>query len=674
MTIVKYALYLLFVLATGLIGRPACAQDIIYAVPNGDWRLVLQRFEPHAIKAPDGKPLPSPVIGLREALAQAVPGTTVQLLPGTYTPDEPTGGIIFPNDGSADLPITLRGSGSDTVIDARTETSRIVSMVFGSDEESSLMVPDFRKGIHCLSFARKQWIVIENLTFLRCADAAVYAIDSQYITLRNSTIIGGLYAFFASGRGSHHLLMENNIWIQDPLQAMWNRYHWCEYKYGLLKSQAGAFFASLDIPGGVIVRRNNIHNDFNAVRMDVSNQQRTNRDMLGRLNTNVEVYDNEFSFTRDNVLEPEYDATNWWFHGNRIRNAHAWFSFDGLYGGRWYLYDNVGWFDDKPSRECAVNGECEKWQRKNPELCTDLHDGGRVFKFRPDGRYAPGPLYIFNNSWYLRASVIKDGRLGYIGHWDNAIAFCRPEDYPDGLCDGAKPFFNGFLWDNDNYAFGHDLSNHPDFPTGLRAQGYRVNGISVPPSQPLFVDGANGDFDLVENSPGRGAGCIIHEDERGLLDCRDPPRPGGGPDIGAPEGAAPEPAVDFVFYDAGLYAEPPRIVRVDLPNPESTTSDAGAQLRIVFSTPILLMGSDLRVDFDYGDAAEPITSDTCRFAGNTLTCPVTAALPTLPLRHVFLPDAIVGPTGLLATTWGSVSDLITIPGRFGNGESEETPP
>ena len=31
-------------------GRAAAAEDVIYAVPNGDWRLMLQRFEPQAIR------------------------------------------------------------------------------------------------------------------------------------------------------------------------------------------------------------------------------------------------------------------------------------------------------------------------------------------------------------------------------------------------------------------------------------------------------------------------------------------------------------------------------------------------------------------------------------------------------------------------------------------------
>jgi hypothetical protein len=640
--------------------RTAAADDILYAVPNGDWRLVLQRFEPQAIRGPNGQPVPGPVMSLHEALAQARPGVTIQLLAGIYTPDARGGGIQLPRSGSPDRPITLRGMGSDTVIDGTTLKAKIQSMTSGIGDLSTLLVPDFLEGSNCLRLKDQQWIVLDNLSFRRCADAAVYVIDSQYITLRNSTIIAGLYAFFAKGTRSHHLLLEHNVWVQDPFEVMWNNYHWCEYKYGSLKTQAGALFASLDIPGGVIVRNNKVRDAFNGVRMDVSGARRLKipkqRSWIGKFNTNVEVYDNEFSFIRDNVLEPEFDATNWWFHGNRIRNAHAWFSFDGLWGGRWYLYDNVGWFDDKPSRMCIVNGACEKWQIKDPARCGDLHDGGRVFKFRPDGRYAPGPLYVFNNSWYLRSSLIKDGRLGYIGHWDNAIAFCRPEDYPDGLCDDAKPFFNGFLWDNDNYAFRSDLSNHPDFPAALRAHGYRVSGISVPPSQPLFVDAAHGDFTLVDGSPGRGAGCVVVEDERGLLECHDPREKTPGPDIGAPEGGSPEPAVNFVSYDGGLYADPPRIIHVDLPKASGSTN----ALRIVFSVRIVPTGSEVRAEFDYGADYPALLSGPCRSVERALTCALAGELPAAPLRQIRLVGPIVGYDGESATTWGSVSDLVVL--------------
>jgi hypothetical protein len=667
---------LIAVLLLGTVSRIAAAEDVIYAVPNGDWRLALQHFEPQAIRGPDGRPVPGKVVSLSEALATAGPGATIQLLPGIYKQDRPAEGIDFPQNGSLDRPITLRGMGSDTIIDgteARAFSDRENVVVAGmakslfdslgievlrkADEMSLLLRPDYRGGSICFRFDEKQWIVLDNLTLRDCADAGVIVRNSQYITLKNSIIVKGLYGVFAEGAQTHHILLENNVWIQDASQDMWSRRHWCEYKYGKLRGQAGALFAGVDIAGGVIVRRNRLQYAFNAVRIDISATKRSDPSWLGKLSTNVEVYDNHFAFIRDNVLEPEYDATNWWFHGNRIRNAHAWFSFDGLHGGRWYVFDNVGWFDDKPSRECKASGSCKEWQERNPELCGDLHDGGRVFKFRPDGRYAPGPLFVFNNSWYLRVSIIKDGRLGYIGHWNNAIDFCRPEDYPDGTCDGVKPYFSGFQWDGDNYSFGYDLSNHPDFPVGLRRQGYRVSGTSVPHSQPLFVDARNGDLTLADGSLGRGTGCWITEDEDGLITCRDPIFEEAGGDVGAPADIANDGNVSFIHYDGGLYREAPRIVHVDFPTP---ASDEPAVLRIVFSTPVVLMASDLRAELDYGGASVPLLSEPCQALGRHLTCAIAGDVPEATPMGITLPDAIVGTNGELATIWGSVSDIVRL--------------
>ena len=643
---------LIAVLFLGVFGRPAAAEDVIYAVPNGDWRLVLQRFEPSAIRGPDGQAVPGPVVSLRDALTMAWPGVTIQLLPGVYKQDTPEDGVLFPRNGSWDRPITLRGLGSDTVIDGFDKVN-----LREADEVSALDRPDFMRGSKCLQFIEKEWIVVDNLTFRKCADAAVYVRDSQYITVKNSTVMAGMYAVFAEGLRTHHLLLERNIWIQNPSGEMWHRQHWCEYKYGMRKAQAGALFGASDIPGGVVIRGNKVYHAFNGVRMYVSKALRDDSRWRGKLNTNVEVYDNEFSFIRDNVLEPEFDAANWWFHGNRIRNAHAWFSFDGLYGGRWYVYDNVGWFDDKPSRECKASGSCKQWQERNPELCGDLHDGGRVFKFRPDGRYAPGPLFVFNNSWYLRTSIIKDGRLGYIGHWNNAIDFCRPDDYPDGICDGVKPFFNGFRWDSDNYSFAFDLSNHPDFPVGLRRQGYRVSGTSAPHSQPLFVDARHGDLTLADGNLGRGAGCWIVEDDAGLISCREPIFEGIGADVGAPPDIANDRNVSFIHYDGGLYREAPRVVHVDLPAP---TSGPPAVLRVVFSTPIVLMASDLRAELGYDGGSAHLFSEPCRVFGRQITCTIRGELPSAALTAITLPDAIIGANGELATMWGSVSDLVRL--------------
>lgn len=67
---------------------------------------------------------------------------------------------------------------------------------------------------------------------------------------------------------------------------------------------------------------------------------------------NVEIYDNDFQFNRDNPVEPEDYAANWWVFHNRIYNGHGWFSLDGVKGGPVYIFGNVGWFDDKPARRC----------------------------------------------------------------------------------------------------------------------------------------------------------------------------------------------------------------------------------------------------------------------------------------------------------------------------------
>ena len=368
------------------------------------------------------------------------------------------------------------------------------------------------------------------------------------------------------------------------------------------------------------------------------------------------MYDNEFSFTRDNVLEPEYDASNWWFFNNRIRNAHAWFSFDGLYGGRWYVSTTSAGSTTSRAANAPSTANASSGRNKVPRCAPTCTTAGASSSSGPTAAMRRvGSTSSITAGICGRASS-RTAVSATSVHWDNPIAFCRPEDYPDGLCEGSKPFFNGFLWDNDNYAFNHDLSNHPDFPAGLRAQGYRVSGISVSPSQPLFSDAAHGDFSLVEGGPGRGAGCLIDEDERGLLECLDPLPPVSGPDIGAPEGGAAGPAVDFLFYDGGLYPEPPRIVRADLPRPEWTAT-AGVP------------PADRLLD---PDPAHGVRSAgrfrlwRCRPVHKLRRLPVQrphAHLPgqrraaDRPAATCLVPDAMVGPTGLLATTWGSVSDV-----------------
>ena len=127
---------------------------------------------------------------------------------------------------------------------------------------------------------------------------------------------------------------------------MWHRNHWCEYKHplGRLRHQNGAFFGSDDVRGSVVIRDNVIRHAFNAIRMDISNplqeEMKKNETLRDGYNTNVEIYRNRFEYIRDNIVEPEFSAANWWFYENTILNAHAWFSLDGLYGGDWFIFGN----------------------------------------------------------------------------------------------------------------------------------------------------------------------------------------------------------------------------------------------------------------------------------------------------------------------------------------------
>jgi hypothetical protein len=83
---------------------------------------------------------------------------------------------------------------------------------------------------------------------------------------------------------------------------------------------------------------------------------------------------------RDDPVEPEDQAINWWIHHNPIYNSHGWFSVDGVGGGPVYIWGNVGWFDDKPARNCIT----AEWAADRT-----LH---------ADGSYAPTPEHECSHS------------------------------------------------------------------------------------------------------------------------------------------------------------------------------------------------------------------------------------------------------------------------------------
>ena len=92
-----------------------------------------------------------------------------------------------------------------------------------------------------------------------------------------------------------------------------------------------------DIAGGVTIARCQIGQAFNAIHC--FNEAKDLN--LGR---DIHVHDCKFWEIRDNILEPENAAENWWFHHNVILNAHKRFSFELLRSRFLYLFSNLACF------------------------------------------------------------------------------------------------------------------------------------------------------------------------------------------------------------------------------------------------------------------------------------------------------------------------------------------
>ncbi len=355
---------------------------------------------------------------LDEALRDLKPGETAQLLPGKYwapachDPDNVAHAVPLPIRleglrGEPGKPIVIKGLREHTILCGSN------SAITGDPRLPERRHFAFFKLIDCA------WITFEDLYVESCWPSFLYIEDSSYVTVRGLIGFDARYLIFARGEKTHHLLIENNAWRQDPSEALWRDILWTEVKEGDQDYvfYNGGIFGSVLTPGSVILRGNVICNAFNGIRM------KGDPNRVERYNCNVEIYDNVFFRIRDNPIEPEQSATNWVVRHNKIVNAHKWFSMDKTGGGFWYFFGNLGWFNDKPGQP------------------ADENTGGAVFKFdKKDPPFPERPWFAFNNSWYLRSNLIKDGKTQKFTHLDNAVLFCKPEDIaqwsPDLPCPG----------------------------------------------------------------------------------------------------------------------------------------------------------------------------------------------------------------------------------------------
>lgn len=600
---------------------------VLYITYKGDCRMV------HV----DGRDLLFNTRTLAEALYCVRPGDILQLLPGKYWPpilyDEDSGAPpachpvkLTEIKGWPEVPITIRGLGAATLLDGG---------LGGVPHDS--MLPSM-KHFAFFKLSDCAWIEFENFHVENCWPTFLYIEDSSYVTVRNVVAKDSRYMVYARGESTHHILLEHNRWRQDPTGSMWRDLLWLDSKKKRYFYYNGGIFGSYGISGSVVLRGNTLCDTFNGMRMKAEKSKADTQ------NHNVEIYDNTMLRTRDNPVEPESAATNWWMHHNRIHDAHAWFSLDEVKGGFWYIFGNTGWITDKPSSE------------------LDPNRGGKVYKYDKKGAMPTEPSFFFNNSYYLYNSLIKNGVTTRLTHVNNAVLFrdslppLAPQDegvpcamplavrrpFPDGHYGVDRfvgPDFMPYGWDP-TVRFDWDLTNLPWTPK-IVDNAQEQSGISDPVA--AFEGPDAGDLRLVGGPP-RGCPVILRagEDWAGTEDWSS----GTDTPIGAyDENAELVDGPAFVFMKPELpndeYTEMPRLVRLDV------RSEA---VVLTFSTPLKGPGP-VRLLLKIADGK--FWADAV-LAGRTLTVALPDSVAGMKLKKIWLPDTLQGENDEYATLWSSV--------------------
>lgn len=351
---------------------------------------------------------------LQYACDNAVAGTIIEIVPGLY----PEISRMQDVRGTQQDPVIIRPASRGWIRGGKSPDYRWrMALGGGYDEDNPAPQDDPPPRPSALDFAFLQlidceFIHIQDLEIKDCWPSILFIQRSHHLKISGCRLEGGTNAIFAKEINTSHILIEDNSWQQDtsPGHDLWTCIDWVESHggesgTGTARQFNGGFFSTKDIAGNIVIRKNKISDAYNGIRCKANYANRVLK--RGRYsNSNIHIYDNDFERIRDNPIEPEGFAFNWHIRHNRLTDCHSWFSFDGVGGGYWYFYGNVGSFKTRQGLSPLCGGKFDA-----------PHTMGRVLKLSYQST-APGnesgelsrvpefPWYVINNSFFLRCPII----------------------------------------------------------------------------------------------------------------------------------------------------------------------------------------------------------------------------------------------------------------------------
>jgi len=428
---------------------------------------------------------------IQAKINEAEPGTVIKLQKGVYRDPITIRGL----NGNAANPIIIQG-GPQVIFDGGVsfEEFQPTAIEWTWRNTENGRYPGLYDDASC-AFIRLfecSHVVIEGILFRGFWPTIIYFFDSTDLHFNDLNMLEGTFAIYGEGDGSKKILVENCNWLQDISERkLWFELGWTGL-HDVIKTENsarafdGAFFRTRNIKGEVVIRNNTVLHAANGVHMF---NRKPGENRLG-LNNNVQIYNNCFSYIRDNAIEPERKAINWWVFGNQLENCHKPFSLGLDTAGYFYIFGNSIWSNSKPG-------------------VGESHTGGAIFKIDKKYKNIVGPFYIFNNSFYSKSCYMKKGQIPSLCHWNNAIVYCDVEVESNSDFCSKKSFFKGFSseWNKWKIEFDNDLYIHHDFPSSPKYEIYNITNFLV--EDPLFLNPKEGCMEIGVNSPALNSGRAV---------------------------------------------------------------------------------------------------------------------------------------------------------------------